>query len=553
MLWTVALQLLIRSTLVLAAALLLRHIYRKRDPAFRYRLILFAFALLAILPVLLVILPAINLPVWPTEHLQAGVTVRQRSYLLTSRQQPARANWVLLIWLSGVALTISPMLRGALAARRLVRRARPMHAPQWDALLSQLTAHVPFARRPKVLFSTELLAPLTCGAFRAHIVLPAAAIDWSSDRRRAVLLHELAHIKRRDVAAQLFVHLMTSIWWFQPLAWILRGALRTESELACDAEALASGFRPSQYAAELLAIAKSLGENAALANQSLASFGISMARNAGLEFRVRAVLDPPSHFLSPVRVRAALVCLSAVALAASTVTAQSKSTDPGGLIMKRSLFSGLLTSVSLSAAAVSGSLFDPSGAAVPDAKLLLYNPDTGAKQEALSGPDGRFILENAPPGQYILRIEKPGFSSLFREFNLKADSRIDRGFTLSIGHGHQEVAVETKGTTTSSQPADAPTRVRVGGRVEQENLIQKVQPVYPVAAKSAGVQGIVELEAAISKEGVPLELRVVSSPSDDLTQSALEAVRQWRYRPVLLNGQPIEVVTDVVVNYTLSQ
>jgi TonB family protein len=57
---------------------------------------------------------------------------------------------------------------------------------------------------------------------------------------------------------------------------------------------------------------------------------------------------------------------------------------------------------------------------------------------------------------------------------------------------------------------------------------------------------------AVSKDGVPQEIRVISSPSDDLTQSALEAVRQWRYRPLLLNGAPVEVVTDVIVSYTLA-
>ena len=83
-------------------------------------------------------------------------------------------------------------------------------------------------------------------------------------------------------------------------------------------------------------------------------------------------------------------------------------------------------------------------------------------------------------------------------------------------------------------------------------MTTKVQPIYPEAAKAARVQGTVKMEATISKDGVPIELRVLSSPSDDLSQSALEAVRQWRYRPTLLNGNPIEIVTDIVVNYTSS-
>ncbi|MFZ0594017.1 MAG: energy transducer TonB [Bryobacteraceae bacterium] len=83
-------------------------------------------------------------------------------------------------------------------------------------------------------------------------------------------------------------------------------------------------------------------------------------------------------------------------------------------------------------------------------------------------------------------------------------------------------------------------------------MTQKKTPVYPASAKAAGIQGAVLLEAVISKDGVPQEIRVLSSPSDDLSESALEAVREWRYTPTLLNGEPIEVLTDITVNYTLA-
>lgn len=221
--------------------------------------------------------------------------------------------------------------------------------------------------------------------------------------------------------------------------------------------------------------------------------------------------------------------------------------------MKRTLLSGLLTSLGLSAATVSGSLFDPSGAVIPDAKVLLYNPDTGAKQETTTGADGRFALENAPPGDSILRIEKPGFSALLREFSLKTDSKIEKGLTMQVGRPHEELQVKAPGMAAATSQSSPSEPIRIGGRVAQTNLVTKVQPVYPAAAKAAGVQGTVEMEAVISMEGVPLDIRVVSSPSSDLSAASLEAVRQWRYRPTLLNGNPVEVVTDVIVNYTLSQ
>ena len=67
------------------------------------------------------------------------------------------------------------------------------------------------------------------------------------------------------------------------------------------------------------------------------------------------------------------------------------------------------------------------------------------------------------------------------------------------------------------------------------------------------MQGTVLLKMIIQKDGTPGEITVVSSPSQDLSEASLDAVRQWRYRPILLNGQPVQVLTDVTVNYTLSQ
>jgi len=83
------------------------------------------------------------------------------------------------------------------------------------------------------------------------------------------------------------------------------------------------------------------------------------------------------------------------------------------------------------------------------------------------------------------------------------------------------------------------------------NLIYRVQPIYPPLARQARIQGTVELRAIISKTGTIENLAVVSG-HPMLVKSALEAVRQWRYRPYLLNGDPIEVETDITVNFVLS-
>lgn len=94
--------------------------------------------------------------------------------------------------------------------------------------------------------------------------------------------------------------------------------------------------------------------------------------------------------------------------------------------------------------------------------------------------------------------------------------------------------------------------IRVGGNVQQANLISTVTPVYPPEAKQDRVQGKVQLQIIIDKEGRVAEVSVLQGP-DILVQAAVEAVRQWVYRPTLLNGEPVRVQTTVDVNFTLAQ
>ena len=97
----------------------------------------------------------------------------------------------------------------------------------------------------------------------------------------------------------------------------------------------------------------------------------------------------------------------------------------------------------------------------------------------------------------------------------------------------------------------APQRVRVSMGVTQGMVVHRVQPVYPPLARTARVQGTVLLAAVIGKDGAIQNLHVISG-HPLLTQAALDAVKQWRYRPYILNGEPVEVDTQVTVNFTLS-
>lgn len=94
--------------------------------------------------------------------------------------------------------------------------------------------------------------------------------------------------------------------------------------------------------------------------------------------------------------------------------------------------------------------------------------------------------------------------------------------------------------------------VRVGGNVMSAKLVTKVTPVYPPIAKQARIQGSVEFQAILDKDGTVANLTLISATSPLLVQNAMDAVRQWVYAPTMLNGQPVQVVTNVTINFTLT-
>ncbi len=121
-----------------------------------------------------------------------------------------------------------------------------------------------------------------------------------------------------------------------------------------------------------------------------------------------------------------------------------------------------------------------------------------------------------------------------------------------VAMGNLPIPSSAQGNAQSSIASGTPQRIRVGGNVAAAGLIKKVTPVYPPLAKEAQVQGTVRFAAIIGRDGAVANLQLVSG-HPLLVQAAHDAVMQWTYKPTLLNGSPIEVVTQIDVNFTLSR
>jgi len=229
--------------------------------------------------------------------------------------RPTGMALLLGLWGAGMAFSLARLVLGAARVRRVCRLASPDAGGEWDGLIAELCGKLGVSHPVRLLFSEDLAVPVTSGVSRPVILLPGTAHRWNDERRRVVLLHELAHIKRADWVALVIGQVAAAVYWFHPLAWSIRIQMRRDCERACDDLVLASGTRASVYAAHLLSIIRSLR-----LSRQRALPAVAMARRSYWDGRMRAILDPgvERRAVSPGRARlAGGVLLAAVVVLAA--------------------------------------------------------------------------------------------------------------------------------------------------------------------------------------------------------------------------------------------
>lgn len=190
---------------------------------------------------------------------------------------------LLVVYLTGVFAVMIPTMSASIAARRRLRRSTPVVSDAWISTLADVRRQLRIAREVRVFVSPHATVPMTWGFWRPVVVLPPAALAWTAEERRIVLLHELTHVRAADWLFAFAARVMCALLWFHPGVWFVARALRDDCELACDDRVIASGVRRSDYAELLIgaADARSAGARVALA----------LARRSGLRARLAAVLD----------------------------------------------------------------------------------------------------------------------------------------------------------------------------------------------------------------------------------------------------------------------
>ncbi len=329
---------LVRVTLVCVAGQVALLLLRKAPAAVRHLAATAALAALLLAPILFALLPAwpaLRIPIAPPPAPMAlasrslgarwsGIAGRERTPrpagtarpFLRTEAQSARPTLAVLadaarVTIARVAAPITLPLRlpgaltllllagsefllalcglGSLCAAWLARRAEQVGRADLRAEMSAACRRVGLSQEVPVRVSGQVSVPVVVGIVRPSLLLPLGALDWPTARRQAVLVHELAHVARRDGIAQLVARLATALYWFHPLAWALARVAHDECERAADDTVLRTGVRASEYAEHLLAVARDAMRD------PLPRAALAFARPSSLEGRLVAILKPDAR------------------------------------------------------------------------------------------------------------------------------------------------------------------------------------------------------------------------------------------------------------------
>jgi TonB family protein len=448
-----------------------------------------------------------------------------------------------------------------------------------------------------VQMSAEVTGPVTFGFLRPVILLPEACLEDAS-----IACHELVHVRRHDWLFTVIEECILSVFWFHPAMWWMIAEIQLAREEAVDREVVAILNSRDQYLESLLALAASrAGFDLAPASPFL--------RKRHLQKRVASLLKEVS--MSKFRLTSSLAAFAAVLTLTAWLGVRSfplqaapQENDSSNITVhsgplpllhraavqypKSALAKRIEGTVALELTlSETGTVTDARVLSGPEElrgaalqSVLEWHYASDAQHKTQASIDFKLPAAEAMPGTLMapsedqarldrLFIQAPDAikQKLEGHLPLREGDRItqsalnDLSAALKDVDEHLRVTIHPNADKTGSMifialnnagPGEAPKRIRVGGNAEAANLVQKVTPIYPPEAKANRVQGSVRFTVVIGKDGRVQNVTLVSG-DPVLAQAAKDAVQQWIYKPTLLNGDPVEVMTQVEVNFTLSQ
>ena len=504
----------IKGSLLILLAWVVTRLLKSKPAAVRHFVWTITIITVVMLPIWSAAMPAIKAPILPGDLFQEEVTstveAAQLEAAASDREffSPAESSFsfswqdtAVVIWLTGAVLAFLWLLMGKVRAWKMLIMA---HALDDETLLDVArVAADQIGLRPgwKIKVSDAVDVPLVVGNFGRTVLLPEEAYDWTREKLLILLLHEMSHIKRRDMLFQVPAELGSVIFWFNPLVWYAAHRQIIERELAADDHVLNKGVKVSDYATQLLEAANCLKRSSL---KALSAAG--MARR-GQDFKQRLVkvLSRETN-RKPLEKRYCALILTAITLLALPLSAWQTWSD-------------LQEPEALS---------DDSFATAMEvlfSDIADEDPEKLAEMRSHHGFGFKRVVQTRDSRPYAERLS---YSKNSGRANLNLRTTID-------GEAEENIQESSNSSIT----------------IEKPKMVKFVKPVYPELAKLKGLSSSVHLRAVIDADGKVEDVQVVreSIRGFGFKDSAVKALKECRFIPARAGDKAVKVVTGINVRF----
>ena len=453
---------------------------------------------------------------------------------------------ILLVIAAGILLRFLWLACGLIRLRALRRTA--LHRP---AAVMHVDLQSSLGTEAAIRFAPALQQPLTFGVGRPLVLLPQALCDQPEDIQRAVIGHELLHVKRRDWAWLIVEEIAVCVLWFHPASWWVAARIQCAREEVVDELAILLTGRRRTYVEALLAFA----------DRTSVVPTAAFARRRHLLRRIALVTK--EDVMSPRRIVAtcaamALVigigswyAVSAFPLQDTQASPSTNSNIPGPLeraahaptpenpVPRRVHYEEPLLPDWLR-----------SDGALVDVKITLDAVGRIAEARVVDVYRKAVARPDADTARQASEAFADAALASVRQWRYDAPFEAPLTFNVQVRLGQAaQVMKFSANEAKESKAIDDGDALRVGGNVKPPVKIRDVRPVYPQAARDAKVAGVVIIETRIGTDGTVESAHVLKS-IPLLDQAALDAVKQWQFTPTLMNGAPVPVMMTVTINFT---
>jgi TonB family protein len=537
-------------------ALILPRLLRIRQPAMLESWWVSNTLGVVLLPILPVLLPARSSAPLLTLEAMADTTVVALAAAPDVARLLSPLQWLAVVWSCGVLVRLTWLIAGQRRLRRLAESGSPIvDDPALQRARVLTASHQPRLplRGPVPVIATDHAGPCVFGWMEVRVLVPRALASLPEEQRVSVYLHELLHAVRFDVQRSYADEVWRLIWWWQPAVWWMLGRLRLTRELQVDRAVVEStgqrrpyvealmwcGARPRTFA---LSAQVGVGRHSLVRRVALLCEEVEMSRmrkwaTIGVLLAVFATTSAVLGLHSPLR----------AAQVAGSLAAPTADSGPLERIASRPTLDMPAPRRIVAVEPV----WSEEGVAYRFRVHLVIDAAGHVAESRLVSVSG---IELAPDGPApLVSAAREAAMAAVRQWQFEAPVQAPMLIATDVTVGKTAAGAESH---TAASPLAVARRssgrlpIRVAGNIAPPTKLVDVKAIYPQAAMDAQVSGVVILDVTIDGDGAVSNVDVTRS-IPLLDQAAVDAVRQWKFTPTLLNGEPVPVIVTITVNFSL--